>query len=151
MQVADILQSKGTRVVTTPPGAPVADISRTLQNEHIGAVLVQGQDGGIVGILSERDIVHAIASQGRSALERPVSDLMTSPVTTCSPTTELEELMETMSEGRIRHLPVVDGDRLVGIVSVSDVVKSVVEELKWVKNALRQQVITSAAWSTDED
>ncbi len=151
MQVAEILESKGERVVTTPPEVAVSALSQTLQDERIGAVLVQGSDGALIGIISERDIVHSIAKKGPSALELPVSELMTSPVVTCSPETNLEELMQKMIDGRIRHLPVVQDGALIGIISIGDVVKGVVNELKWVKNALEQQVMKSAAWSTDED
>jgi len=151
MQVADILNDKGGRVVTTQPQAAVAAVSQTMQDEHIGAILVKDQSGAIVGIISERDIVYSIAEKGQSALDLTVSDLMTSPVISCTTRTDIEELMERMINSRIRHLPVVDDGGLVGIVSIGDVVKSVVAELKWVKSALKGQVIQSAAWSTDED
>lgn len=151
MQVADILNDKGGRVVTTQPQAPVASVSQTMQDEHIGAILVKDRSDAIVGIISERDIVRSIAEKGPSALDLTVSELMTSPVISCTTGTDIEELMESMIDSRIRHLPVVDDGALVGIVSIGDVVKSVVAELKWVKNALKGQVIQSAAWSTDED
>ncbi len=151
MQVADILNDKGDTVVTTEPQAAVGAISRKMHDEHIGAILVRDQAGTLVGIISERDIVHSIAEKGQSALDLTVSDLMTSPVITCTTDTDIEELMESMIGSRIRHLPVIDNGNLVGIVSIGDVVKSVVAELKWVKNALKGQVIQSAAWSTDEE
>jgi len=151
MPVADILNDKGAKVVTTVPQAAVASASQTMHDEHIGAILVKDETGAIVGIISERDIVHSIAEKGQSALDLSVSELMTSPVISCATHTDIEELMESMIGSRIRHLPVVDDGDLVGIVSIGDVVKSVVAELKWVKNALKDQVIQSAAWSTDED
>jgi len=151
MQVSELLESKGAKVITTPPQVAVSALSRTLQDERIGAALVQGSDGALMGIISERDIVHSIAEKGPTALELPVSELMTSPVVTCGPDTNLEELMQKMIDGRIRHLPVIEDGSLIGIISIGDVVKGVVNELKWVKNALQQQVMKSAAWSTDED
>jgi len=151
MQVADILNDKGNEVVTTQPQEAVGDVSRRMQLENIGAVPVRDRDGAIVGIISERDIVHGIAEKGQSALDLSVSDLMSTPVVFCTTSTDIEELMEKMITGRIRHLPVVDDGDLVGIVSIGDVVKGVVAELKWVKNALAEQVAHSAAWSTDED
>ncbi|MGI9382959.1 MAG: CBS domain-containing protein [Methyloligellaceae bacterium] len=151
MLVAEILEDKGDRVVSTPPDTKVSEIARTLRQEGIGAALVTGADGKLLGIISERDVVHGIAEHGPPTLEMSVSDLMTSTVITCTPETKTEELMEQMLSARVRHLPVVQNGKLQGIVSIGDVVKNVVSELGWIKDALEQQVVKSAAWATDED
>ncbi len=151
MQVSDILQSKGDRVVEIEPGAKVRDIAGTLKQERIGAALVRGGDGKLLGIVSERDIVRGIAENGPDALERSAADLMSRSVVTCGPESSTEELMERMLAERIRHLPVYEADELVGIVSMVDVVKGVLEELKWRESVLQQQVVKSVGWSTDED
>ncbi len=151
MQVAEILSQKGDRVVTTTPQDSVSAASKTMQKEAIGAIVVKEADGTPVGIISERDIVRSIAENGQNALDLSVSDLMSSPIVSCTTKSDIEDLMESMIRSKIRHLPVMDNGNLVGIVSIGDVIKGVVDELKWVKNALKQQVVQSAAWSTDED
>jgi len=151
MKVAEILQDKGNRVVTAAPDSQLAEVARILLQENIGAVLVKAGDSGILGIVSERDIVRAIARDGATILERPVSDVMTKSVITCSPDTNSEALMEKMLSSHVRHLPVTEDGVLLGIVSIGDVVKSVVTGLKWVRSALQEQLVTSAGWSTDED
>jgi len=149
--VAEILDEKGGRVVSIRPDKPVLDVVGVLQTERIGAALVSAEDGKLLGIISERDIVRGIAERGATTLEVPASDLMTSDVITCTPDMNTEELMGQMLDKRIRHFPVVKEGELLGIVSIGDVVKNVVTELAWIKNALEQQVVKSAAWATDED
>ena len=151
MLVAEILDEKGDRVVSTPPDTKVAEIAQMLRQEGIGAALVRGADDELLGIISERDVVHGIAEHGQSALEMSVSDLMTCSLITCTPETKTEELMQQMLSARIRHLPVLHDGELRGIISIGDVVKNVVGELEWIKDALEQQVVKSAAWATDED
>ena len=151
MQVSDILQSKGDRVVEIEPGAKVCDIAGTLKQEQIGAVVVRGGEGKLLGIISERDIVRSIADDGLEALSKSAADLMSRSVVTCGPESSTEELMEQMLDERIRHLPVYEAEELVGIVSMVDVVKGVLEELKWRESVLQQQVVKSVGWSTDED
>ena len=151
MLVAEILEDKDDRVVSIRPDTKVLEVTRILRQEAIGAALVTSADRELLGIISERDIVNGIAQHGQATLEMSVSDLMTSAVITCTPQTKTEELMERMLSDRIRHLPVIQEDELLGVVSIGDVVKNVVTELKWIKNALEQQVIISAGWATDED
>lgn len=151
MQVSEILQEKGSSVVTVGPDCLVAEATKILQSEGIGAILVMSDSGEILGILSERDIVRRLAFDGASVLSVSVSDVMTKKVLTCSPDTDSESLMEKMLSAHIRHLPVVSDGALVGIISIGDVVKSVVVGLKWVRSALQRQVIASAGWSIDED
>jgi CBS domain-containing protein len=102
----------------------------TLQQHNIGAIVVAGDDGGVVGIISERDVVRALASDGAGVLARAVGDLMSREVTTCGARASVDELMKVMTEQRIRHIPVVEDSRLIGIVSIGDVVKSRIGELE---------------------
>ena len=150
MQVSEILQSKGGRVVAIEPDASVSEVAGTLKREGIGAALVRGGDGKMLGIISERDIVRRIADDGPEALTRSAADLMSRSVVTCKPDSSTEELMEKMLAERIRHLPVYEDGELVGIVSVVDVLKGVLADLKWRENVLRQQVVTAVGWSTDD-
>jgi len=150
MQVSEILQSKGGRVVAIEPDASVGKVAGTLKQEGIGAALVRGGDGKMLGIISERDIVRSIADDGPEALNRSAADLMSRSVVTCKPDSSTEDLMETMLAERIRHLPVYEDDELVGIVSVVDVLKGVLSDSKWREKVLRQQVVTAVGWSTDE-
>jgi len=151
MQVSQILQSKGNRVVAIEPSARVRDIANTLKQERIGAALVRDQDGTLLGIISERDIVRSIAEEGPESLNKAAADLMNRSVVTCRPESSTEELMEQMLSEHIRHLPVYENDELVGIVSIGDVVKSALAELKWREKVLQEHVITAMGWSTDDE
>ncbi len=151
MQVSGIIERKGDRVVAVLAGTSVRDVAETLRKERIGAAVVKGEDGGLAGIISERDIVGAIAQHGEPALAMPASDLMSRSVVTCTRQSSTEDLMEQMSAGRIRHLPVVEDGALLGIVSVSDVVDSVLSELRLRADVLREQVVAAATRSADED
>ena len=136
---------KGTEVITVTPTASLQEAALTLRANRIGAVLVVDDvtgDGRIAGILSERDIVGAIADFGASALEKPVSDVMSADVVSCSPTDTVEQLMETMTARRIRHLPVVQDTALVGIVSIGDVVKKRLAEISDESKALQDYITT---------
>ncbi len=151
MQVSDILKTKGDRVVAIEPGASIPDIAGTLRREDIGAAVVKDRDGALLGIVSERDIVRSIADEGPECLNRSATDLMSSSLVTCQPEDSTEDLMEKMLAEQIRHLPVYDDGKLVGIISIGDVVRGALSELKWRENVLRQQVVTAVGWSTDED
>jgi CBS domain-containing protein len=130
MLIEHILAAKGRDVVTVRPTDAVARAVTTLRRHGIGAVVVSSDDGSTAtGILSERDIVRALADHGPAALERPVSDVMTSDVFTCGPDASVDELMSLMTERRIRHIPIVLDGRLAGVVSIGDVVKQRVGEL----------------------
>ncbi|WP_207484862.1 CBS domain-containing protein [Arenibaculum pallidiluteum] len=128
MQVAAILKRKGDAVVSADAGSSVRSAAALLTEYRIGAVLVRGPDGTIHGILSERDIVRGIALEGERVLDLPVEALMTRDVLTCRPDTSVAELMRTMTEKRLRHLPVLEDGQLVGMISIGDVVKVRVEE-----------------------
>lgn len=151
MQVSDILKSKGDRVVTIGPEATIPDVANTLRREGIGAALVRDESGKLLGIVSERDIVHSIAEQGHETLSKSAADLMSRSLITCRPENSAEDLMEQMLSERIRHLPVYDDGALVGIISIGDVVGGALSELKWREKALQQHVVKAVGWSTDED
>jgi len=138
-----ILAAKGREVTSIEPGATLKSAIAILAEERIGAVVVLGADHRIVGILSERDIVRAIAEGGAAALNEQVSRAMTRKVSTCIESDTLLGLMERMTEGKFRHLPVVDQGRLVGIVSIGDVVKHRLQELERDSAAMRDYILTA--------
>ncbi|MEF2073632.1 CBS domain-containing protein [Consotaella aegiceratis] len=123
MTVKLILERKGRDVVTMKPNVTLAQAAARLAEKRIGAVILLNEDAGVAGILSERDIVRLIGTQGPSCLDEPVSQVMTLEVVTCPEKTTVAEAMEIMTERRFRHLPVVEGGKLVGLVSIGDVVK----------------------------
>ncbi|MBV9951081.1 MAG: CBS domain-containing protein [Acidimicrobiia bacterium] len=130
MQVSGLLVGKGSDVVTVSPDVTVERVASVLSRHRIGAVVVSGDGSAIDGIVSERDIVRALAGQGAGALGQPASSIMTSDVVTCGPATTVEQLMGLMTERRIRHVPVLDDERLGGIVSIGDVVKNRLSDLE---------------------
>ena len=130
MRVDGVLKGKGSEVATIGPEHTLLDAVGELGRRRIGALVVIAADGSVTGIVSERDIVAAIARDGASALERAVRDVMTADVITCSPTDTMEQLMSAMTEQHIRHLPVLSGGALVGIISIGDVVKRRVAEIE---------------------
>lgn len=141
MLIQHILATKGGDVVAVRSADTVAEAVATLRANRIGAVIVSDDDGATVaGILSERDIVRVIADDGAAALDQPVSAVMTAEVFTCDPTTTIEQLMATMTERRIRHIPVVAEGRLVGVISIGDVVKHRVGELSQEAQTLHDYV-----------
>ena len=142
--VSAILEHKGHAVITTSPRTPVAEAARLMSDERVGALVVTGELGGVEGIVSERDVVQCVAQHGVEALGGPVEEVMTRSVTTCTPTTDSTELAATMTEGRIRHLPVVDDGRLVGLVSIGDVVKSRLGELATQAESLERYITGTA-------
>jgi CBS domain-containing protein len=143
MIVSTILSAKGGNVVTIEPTATLAEASRLLAQHRIGAVLVTGAGERIVGIVSERDIVRALAAHGGNALNLPLTDVMTRKVVTCTRADTIAELMERMTGGKFRHLPVVEDDRLVGIISIGDVVKMRLLEMEHEQNAMRDYIQTA--------
>ena len=143
MNVEAILRGKGRAVVTVAPEASVGEAVALLRRRSIGALVVSADGEAVAGILSERDVVHALADSGTDVLALPVSSLMTRHVFTCTPNDSIAELMAEMTERRIRHLPVVENGRLTGIVSIGDVVKNRLDEVETEASSLRQ-FITSA-------
>jgi CBS domain-containing protein len=141
MLVRHILQEKGRHIVAIAENATMGDAAQMLSEKRIGVVLVQGGSNPLAGILSERDVVRAIATDGAAALSRAVSSYMTRNVATCQEADTVEELMEMMTRGRFRHLPVVDeGEILIGLVSIGDVVKSRIAETLNEANSLRDYI-----------
>ncbi|MFN4143043.1 CBS domain-containing protein [Aestuariivirga sp.] len=130
MAVAHILRQKGSAVITVSPEDNVQTIVDTLARHRIGAVVVVDGSGAISGIVSERDVVRAMAGSGAGVLNRKAREIMTAKVRTCSPSDSEAELMQLMTENRIRHLPVVANGKLAGMVSIGDVVKLRIESIE---------------------
>lgn len=141
MQVKHLLGVKGREIIAIAGEATLCDAAGLLARRRIGALIVQGPEGELAGIFSERDIVRAISDGSAAALSKPVASFMTREVATCTESDSVDELMEMMTRGRFRHVPVVDGDRkLVGIVSIGDVVKSRIEETVREAESLREYI-----------
>jgi CBS domain-containing protein len=129
MRISDVLRRKGSAVATVDPGTSVSGLIAELARHNIGAMVVLEKDA-VVGIVSERDVVRQIHERGADLLNARVSEIMTRSVFTCLPTDSVDSLAATMTERRIRHMPVVVDGQLVGIVSIGDVVKSRIGELE---------------------
>lgn len=140
MHVEHILQSKGPTVHTVAIDAPISQAVATLNTHRIGAVVVVDPKGQVAGILSERDIVRRLTGDPAKLLAAPVSSAMTSKVISTDRSATVSDLMELMTRHRIRHLPVVDDRKLVGIVSIGDVVKLKIEETEREADALREYI-----------
>ena len=131
MQVAAILSAKGTDVATVPPTATVAEVLSTLQRWGVGALVVSSDGRSIDGLVSERAVVRGLVESGPALLDRPVAEAMSTDVHTCTLTQSTDDLMTMMTELRVRHLPVIDHDGVLGgIISIGDVVKCRVGELE---------------------
>ena len=143
MTVNDILSQKGDQVLTIEPAATLAMAVRMLAQRRVGALVVTGADSRIVGIISERDIVRVLDEKGTAVLDAPVAEAMTRKVVTCSRSETIAEIMERMTGGKFRHVPVVEQGRLAGIVSIGDVVKARLSELEHEHDALRDYIRTA--------
>ena len=143
MTVKAILSNKGRDVLTIGPTATLESAVRILHDRHIGALVVVGAEGRVIGILSERDIVRALAALGVAALTETLSQVMTRKVETCGETETIASIMERMTAGKFRHVPVVEQERLVGIVSIGDVVKHRLMEMERESTALRDYIQTA--------
>lgn len=130
MRIADLLRHKGSDVATVPPGISVSGLLEDLASHNIGAMVVVDETGSLVGIVSERDVVRQLHERGAELLHAPVSEIMTTSVVTCEPTEAVNSLASIMTERRIRHMPVVTGGKLVGLVSIGDVVRSRISQLE---------------------
>jgi CBS domain-containing protein len=140
MQVSVLLQAKGPGVVTVRPEVTVREVAGVLGEHRIGAVVVSADGATIDGVLSERDIVRALAASGADALDAAARELMTTAVFTCQPDTTVEELMSLMTEQRIRHVPVLVDGSLAGVVSIGDVVKDRISSLEHETKALHDYI-----------
>jgi CBS domain-containing protein len=143
MTVKAILSRKGSDVLTIEPAAELAAAARLLAERRLGALVVTGVDNRVVGILSERDIVRALAERGAKTLAVPVAEVMTRKVVTCGLADTVSEIMERMTAGKFRHVPVVEQGRLAGIVSIGDVVKWRLHEMEHESAALRDYIRTA--------
>ena len=144
MNVHAILRNKGKSVVTIHPDATVERAVAVLRLRGIGALVVSDDGHHVVGILSERDIVEALARSGADLLKLSVSEVMSSPVITCEPGDSVAELMAEMTNRRMRHLPVLDNGRLAGIVSIGDLVKSRLDEIEYEAHSMRSFIAGAA-------
>jgi CBS domain-containing protein len=143
MTVARILKEKGRDVLTTQPHRTIKEVATLLGEKGVGAVVVADAVGKVLGIVSERDIVRAIGKGGEAALADPVSRHMTARVSTVEESASIDEVMRTMTEGRFRHMPVVEDGRLAGIVSIGDIVKRHVDALHHESEALREYIASA--------
>jgi CBS domain-containing protein len=143
MTVSIILSGKGREVVSIEPSATLAAAVALLSQKHIGALLILGAGGRIAGILSERDIVHALAERGAGVLDEPVSQSMTRKVATCTEGESVSSLMERMTAGKFRHLPVLDDGKVVGMISIGDVVKHRLYEMERDSAALHDYILSA--------
>ncbi len=141
MLVSRIFKEKGDRLVTARPDDTIATAAETLKRERIGALMVMDERGELAGIISERDIVRAMPEHGPELFGLSVDKLMTREVVTCGPGDRVHEIMKNMTSGRFRHMPVIDDGKLVGIISIGDVVKSRLQELETETSQLRDYIV----------
>ena len=147
MNVKTILAAKkrnlGGDIICIEPTADLASAAKLLSKHRIGAVLIRGPGGRLAGILSERDIVRALSESGAEALAQPVGQVMTREVATCGEDDSVASIMERMTAGKFRHLPVVNAGELVGLISIGDVVKQRVDEIEGESEAMRDYIRTA--------
>ncbi len=143
MSVTHILAAKGSGVVTTAPHRTMGEVVAVLAEKRIGAVVVVSADGAVLGMLSERDVIRALAGGGEAMLHDAVSKHMTARVVTAGPDMTVEDAMSRMTLGRFRHLPVVDAEKLVGMISIGDVVKHRLEDIEREKQSMLDYIGTA--------
>lgn len=136
MRIRDVLRNKGAAVVTINPDATVTELLAALAEHNIGAMVVVGPDG-LEGIVSERDVVRELHTHGARVLAWPVSKIMTSVVATCTKADTVDAISALMTKNRVRHVPVIENGKLVGIVSIGDVVKNRLDEVEYEASSLR--------------
>jgi CBS domain-containing protein len=142
MIVSQILKAKGSDVFTVSKDVKISEVSEILASKRIGAIVVTDQNQVVEGIISERDIVRGLAKFGASVLDNSADELMTKNVITRGVDAHIDELMQEMTNSRIRHLPIIDDNKLVGVISIGDVVKNRVEELESEGSMLREYIAT---------
>jgi len=143
MTVRSILAGKGSSVETIEPHFSLAAAVQRMTERSVGALVVVDSRRELIGILSERDVVHELAAHGPAVMDKPVGEAMTRKIIVCSPADMIQTVMEWMTEGKFRHIPVIDQNRLVGIVSIGDVVKFRLEEMEREQSALRDYIQTA--------
>ena len=141
MKVSDILKTKGTEVMTVKPGETIGTLSHRLRMARVGALVVSENGRTVDGIVSERDVVRCLAERGADCMGVRVDQVMTKRVVTCAPDSNVAEVAKTMTANRMRHIPVVEGGRLAGIVSIGDVVKARLDEMELEAGVLRDLAI----------
>jgi CBS domain-containing protein len=139
MRIADVLRNKGSAVATISPDTTVTELLAGMAQHNIGAMIVMGSDG-LLGIVSERDVVRRLNERGADLLKLPVSEIMTTVVVTCAPGDAVDSLTALMTEHRVRHVPVIENGQLAGIVSIGDVVKTRMDELKSEREQLQTYI-----------
>jgi CBS domain-containing protein len=142
MNIGQILKAKGRAVSTARPDSTLSEIIAKLAHKRIGAIVIVGDRGEVVGILSERDVIRRLGERGSAALQEAASQSMTAAVITCQESSTLDEIMEVMTQGRFRHVPVVEDGSLVGIISIGDVVKHHIAEVEMEVTAMRGYFVT---------
>ncbi|WP_020179030.1 CBS domain-containing protein [Methylopila sp. M107] len=143
MKVEAILSGKGAGVVSVVPEDTIATVARVLAEKSIGAVVVSDGRGGLAGIITERDLVRALARFGAETLDHLVSELMTRNVVTANVGDSIDQVSERMTRGKFRHVPVVDGAKVIGMVSIGDVVKHRIEQIEAEASAMRDYIATA--------
>ena len=143
MLVSDLIKEKGAGVITTSPATTVAEAADIIASKRIGAVVVTELGDKVVGIISERDIVNGLSKSGANLLKLPVSDVMTRDVFTCATTEDVNQLRREMVTRRARHIPIVEDDKLIGIISMGDIVKNRLDELEDETQQMRDYIATS--------
>lgn len=143
MSVAEILHKKGRKVISVPPTTSIMDAVARMRREKVGALVVSSDGRKIQGIMSERDVLNGLASEGAALLEHKVLDIMTRRVECCGPEDDTKEIMATMTQRRFRHMPVVDENGLCGMISIGDIVKQRLEEAEIETNVAREALIFS--------
>ena len=141
MKVADILSAKGAKVMTVKPHETIETFAHRLRMAHVGAMIVSEDGKKIAGIISERDVTYGIAAHGAELTEKHVSDLMSTGVVTCSPNDPIADVAKIMTQHRIRHIPVLENNEVVGVVSIGDIVKHRLDEMELEANVLRDYAI----------
>ena len=142
MLVRKILETKSEAgIISVTPDSTVGDAAKLLSEKRIGTVVVSGDGFALDGILSERDIVRALGATGPGCLSEPVSSLMTARITTCEPNERADDVLTKMTEGRFRHMPVIDNGEMIGLISIGDVVKARLAELSMEKDALQGMIM----------
>lgn len=142
MRINDVLRHKGATVATLAPEATVAELVAVLKERRIGAIVVSSDGETVLGIVSERDVVIALATHGEALLGRAVGEIMTNEVVTCQPEADLVDLLGVMTTRRFRHVPVVESAKLAGIVSIGDLVKARIDELAHERDMLESYIHT---------
>ena len=141
MTVANILKGKRTAVLWVPPSVPIGELAGLLRSSGVGVMIVSNDGELLVGLISERDITHGLAVHGAALPSLKVSDLMARSVITCTPEDDVAEIARIMTMRRIRHIPVIDGGKVVGVISIGDVLKSRISEIETEANVLRDLAV----------